>query len=398
MSNGSRIPTPWKHRWRRFRYSALPALSFLLCMVLTFWLWREQGRVPNATGEIERKFVDVTAGTDGKLLPLDHPNGGWELFDPVQQNDVIARLDSELINAQLATLTTDLNRLQAQSDATEEEIRLEQAERKQDLEVNVARLLQGYHRCELEVLDRTVQIAADKVEAKRLEAQVNTLQTAGKGMTTPLEVEDTRWTLKRTEKQIEENGEALATAKTLRDDAKAAWSQWKTRPAVAGARTGVLLAPLTAEIETQNKRMEELEIQIAALEIRSPIAGMISVIYCRPGQHIRQGDPIVQIAADTGEHIVAYIRPQQGIRPEEGMLVEVKVRTPGGQRGSAEIVCVGPQYQPLPTHQLRDPRVPEWGLPVLISLPEFLRSPTGPKARPGEPVDITICYWAKQSG
>ena len=398
MTNGSRIPTPWKHRWRRFRYSALPALSFVVCVVLTFWLWRDQGRMPNATGEIERKFVEVTAGTDGKLLPLDRPDGDWKLFDTVQQNEVIARLDGELVKAQLGTLQTDLDRLKAQSKAAGETIELEQTERQQDLEANVARLWQSYVRCELAVLTRTVQIQTDIAAKPGLEDRVGILRGSFKDLVSDLDRKEAESSLAQVEAQIKANEKALTDTEKLRDDALAAWNQVKGRPDARPADKLILLEPFEEEIEVQRKRMAELQVQIEALEIRSPIAGMISEFYCRPGQQIRQGDPILQIAAETGEHIVVYIRPQQGIRPEVGMPVDVKVRTPGGPRGAAEIVCVGPQYEPLPIHQLRDPRVQEWGLPVLISLPDFLKSPDGLKARPGEPVEVTIQYWAKLSG
>ena len=40
--------------------------------------------------------------------------------------------------------------------------------------------------------------------------------------------------------------------------------------------------------------------------------------------------------------------------------------------------------EPVPPHQLADPKVPEWGLPVLIDLP------TGANLRPGELVDVTF--------
>jgi len=48
------IPTPWPQRLRGFRRSVLPGASFLVCVVVMFWLWERQGQMPNAVGEWRR--------------------------------------------------------------------------------------------------------------------------------------------------------------------------------------------------------------------------------------------------------------------------------------------------------------------------------------------------------
>ena len=45
MAHTSRIPTPLRQHWNRFRLGALPVLSFLLCIVVTLWLWQRQADV-----------------------------------------------------------------------------------------------------------------------------------------------------------------------------------------------------------------------------------------------------------------------------------------------------------------------------------------------------------------
>ena len=90
MKAGERIPTPWKQRWRRFRYSALPGLCFLACVVLMLSMWRQQGRLPNAVGEVESVRVEIAAGTDGRLSPLVDRENWWAPFETVEKDDLIA--------------------------------------------------------------------------------------------------------------------------------------------------------------------------------------------------------------------------------------------------------------------------------------------------------------------
>ena len=88
MANRNVIPTPWAHKLRRFRYGAMPLVSFIGCVALMIWMWQRQGRQPNAVGEVEAVRVDVAAGADGLLVPL--PHGPWTLFDSVQSGQLLA--------------------------------------------------------------------------------------------------------------------------------------------------------------------------------------------------------------------------------------------------------------------------------------------------------------------
>jgi hypothetical protein len=90
------------------------------------------------------------------------------------------------------------------------------------------------------------------------------------------------------------------------------------------------------------------------------------------------------VAATQGQYIVSYVRQEQRLKPVVGMKVDVRVRTVPRQTSVSKIDEVGPQVEPVPSHQLRDPRVPEWGLPVRIGIPD------GMLLKPGELVDVAL--------
>jgi len=153
-------------------------------------------------------------------------------------------------------------------------------------------------------------------------------------------------------------------------------------PALADTDSTRVLGEIHAAIGVQNARIDELKLQVDALEVRSPITGRIVAIHRMPGQAVRLGDPIVTIAADRGRHIVSYIRQDQMIDPVPGMSVEVQGRKPASPLLEAVVTRVGPQYELVPLEQLRRADVPEWGLPVRVAMPReagFM---------PGELVDL----------
>jgi hypothetical protein len=92
------------------------------------------------------------------------------------------------------------------------------------------------------------------------------------------------------------------------------------------------------------------------------------------------------ISAVQTEQIVAYVRQPLVFHPKIGMGVHVRSRTPHRETGPATVVQVGAQMEPYNTAMLPIPatRPIEWGLPVLISLPQGL------KLVPGELVDIVF--------
>jgi len=120
------------------------------------------------------------------------------------------------------------------------------------------------------------------------------------------------------------------------------------------------------------------------LEVRAPVTGTIATVWARPGQTVTVGALVATIAAPDSEYIVSYIRQENPLRPEAGMIVEVRPRRKPLESFPAAVASVGPQVELIPEHQrmMRDANQLEWGLPVRINVP------AEGKLRPGELVDL----------
>jgi hypothetical protein len=66
------------------------------------------------------------------------------------------------------------------------------------------------------------------------------------------------------------------------------------------------------------------------------------------------------------------------------MDVDVRKRAAIGPTVRTVVERVGPQIESIPVHLCRDPRMPEWGVPVRITLPKDFAG------RPGELFEITF--------
>jgi multidrug resistance efflux pump len=381
MNNSvKRIPIPWGQRWRRLQYRVVPGVFFVLSLGLTIWLWQRERMVPNALGEVEAVRLDVAAAADGTLVPLSR--GHWSLFETVLAHDVIARLDDRIVKAQLDVLQKELVRLRSELQATGVKERVAEFDRLQTHLRESSRLSWQIETSRLDVLDRQVQVEFDRIELQRRRARLEYLESMyKKSMVSEMDYQDEKMLHDQAEKRLADNTQALEQAKKQQQEAQ---ERLKSLPEYQKVELDALIAPIRDAIEAQQARIKELQLQTDNLEIRAPITGTICAIYRWPGQAIRTGEPIMTIAADNGRYIVSYIRQEQYIALQAGAPVLVKTRQPKAESLASTIEQVGSQMELIPQHQRRNVQLPEWGIPVRISMPQKLT------IRPGELVDVSF--------
>ncbi len=395
MAAGKRIRTPWKHRWRRFRYTVLPFLFFAGFTIVTARLWVRQVRPTQAVGEVDAVRVPVAANVDGTLAPLEpqDPLGSppqpqnWIFGDQVARNEVVARLDDTMLLAQAETINARIGEFEEQLDAIDEQARIDQADRDYDHDREQTRLTLQHQGLVLQGLRLDVQINFDKIEDQRLERRLQYMLDANRKKPDVIPVaqqriDETRLEQAAIQKRIEENTQTREEVE--RQTAEAAARVEAYPDSAVTARLDQLLDPVRAQINTEEARLQELKVQTRSLIVRSPIAGTVTQVFARPGQNIQRGQPIIEIAANAGGHIMGYLLETKNIRPAPGMSVSIRPRNDVRRKMESVVEHVGPHVVPLPLHLLRDPNRQEWGLPVKIQMPPNL------DARPGELMDLTF--------
>jgi multidrug resistance efflux pump len=380
MSEMGRIPIRWKDRWSRFRHTTLPAVSFLACVALTFWLWIRQAEMPRVIGELETVRLQIASGTGGVLASL--PQGPWKLCDAVEADQVIAQFDDRVLRAQMATLTEDLHRLGKELDAAGAKLAVSEADRIRSSSAEAARLQFELEQRGLTALQTRLQLEVDRLKAEQANTTLECMKPLHeKKMVSDLEMNNARMARDEAAKRLSEDRKVSAEAETQRKQAEA---RLRTTPALVPADVQRELAPIAAAAEVQKTRIRELEIKIGRLTVRAPITGRICAVYHWPNEEVRAGDPIVAMAAEKSRYIIGFVRQDQRFTPKVGMAVEVRGRTALGKPVRSIVECVGPQIEAMPAHLCRDPKVPEWGLPVRIALPD------GFAGRPGELFEINF--------
>jgi multidrug resistance efflux pump len=343
------IPSPPGQHWREFRIRVMPPLMFVVILALVVYIWKEHVSPPAILGEVEAIRANVTVVEPSLLTDLR-----VDLFQRVQKDDVIG-----------SVLSSDLN-------ATKAELAVIQA----DLELTRARVMQdeqrndlSFERLELDWLDQKIRLG---------QAQINFIQASND------------FNRAQALKHNGVNSDAeFERALTLRDVYAAEISNRteylekleKKLETLRPTKLGNENNPFKAAIEAHE---QQILLQSRPILLTSPMDGMISLIYRRPGEKVMPGEPIVTISSLNGGRIIGYIRQPVSFEPQPGMAVEVRSRSGKKNAAIGRITHVGSQMEVINPTLLPNMNRLENGLPIAVTLPPEL------KLFPGENVSIAL--------
>ncbi|MCP4194597.1 MAG: HlyD family efflux transporter periplasmic adaptor subunit [Planctomycetaceae bacterium] len=384
MPQSSRIPTPIKQHWHRFRLGALPVISFLLCVAVVLTLWERQAYNGSFVGEVQSDRMDVIADLSGELT---YPGGEyWQLFQSVKAGDLIAQLDSRPTLARLQTVQLQAAKLSADLQAASSDLQLKELDIAQQHSQELLRLKLDYESKRLEYVQMRAQEENDKATLQALKADARALERVSLNSASVNLLE-----LQRTAKVLEDRlvgDEAVRLRNELKNQLQLAKQRLDAvAETVQMPEAASMLAPIEAGIAVQESLIEETKLELERLSIKAPIDGVITAIYRRPGQRVVAGDQIVTISGSNSNYVLSYVRDTNHTQLHPGMEVHLRLRQAGSPDFVTNIEEVGPQLEPVPTNQLRDQSMEEWATPIKIRIPQPLRNE---QIRPGQLLNVII--------
>ena len=386
MPHTSRIKTPLKQHFNRFRLSVLPAIWFIFCVAVTLYLWQRIARVGSIVGEVAAEQLLLPAGLDGLLV--GDPATGVKLFDTVRKGDVIATLDGSELRAQLGAIQAEAAVLAAELESERVSSQVDQLTLLADHERDRLRLVWEVERRHIEVLKLKVEVEGLRQELQGADAalkELRDLAASGFAQLSPIDIADREMERNAAKARLDAS---IVQGKEAAEQLKAAIKQRDAFGELNMPAMDAALAPIQAGITVQERLMEEVQAQLAKLVITSPIDGVITEIFKVPGQRVVANEPIVTVARPDSEYVISYVRERQNIPLVPGMQVGLRLRgEPGGTEYPSKVAAVGPQVTQVPLHQAFDQTKSssngqslEWATPIKIEIPPALLAQ---KLRPG---------------
>ena len=387
------IPVPLPRRLRRFFKRAVPVAIWIGALGTCVYLMQGGGRTTQFMGAAEALQADVNAQERSTIQYLT-----VNMFDEVRTGEPLGKLEDSSLNAQLDVLNTSMRVVEARVDAEEARLTDEAARNQRDISIDRRRLEIDVERARLELLDRRTTLQVNEIELQRLTIELRRISGLQKeGTVAVADFDDINLQVQALEKNIEENRGVIGTAEVnLQAGEERLRALREQNPAASNGVFDSYLEPLKTETQELAAQIRELELSRERWLLRAPIDGIVIAIHRRVGEAVAEGDPILTITNTRADHIVAYV-PEKHPLPfiddlakreteEADLNIPVSVRrwNAGGPWSEASIKRVGPAVVGLPLRLLSSPNVPEYGVPVQVSVPEDM------KVRPGERVVLRI--------
>jgi len=374
-------PTNYLFRLRRHIMPILVWLSVVACVVGLFTRRSQRFEV---LGIAQGQVRQIASSCTGRLKSVS-----VQLFEKVSLGQPVAVVDTILDNeqpraqlqAQLSTILAEIEHLTVQLVPTQDDLLAEKADRQTNRLSDSRRFSVDVENARLEILRLRALIETDRIMLEDLALEVQTVkELLAQEAVAPYELQKAKVQYETLAKKIEENEQLLEQAKdalTQTQQRRDEYTRYKPHhPSVEDA-----LDVIRKAIKIQERRMDEILVQIEALEPRqalqltAPIDGVVSQIQRWPGEAVLAGEPILTIAEVKPTEIIAYAVENQVNQIQKGMVVElIKQSEPKKiEIARSQIIYIGPIVEQLPPRLWRNPNIPEWGRPFLVKAPPQMK-------------------------
>jgi multidrug resistance efflux pump len=362
------------HRFRWWRFRLIPVAVWILAVIIVLFLSSRKVSDVEVMGIIETQDMPVIAVRDGKIQEMM-----VDIFDPVQKNQTLALLEDASLRTEFLILESDLRRLRFEWEAKKDQ--WEKSPQAPSNKLSLSKL--NELKAQLDYTERSIMKEIDKYNLARLgllfERQKRLVDDKIAGPepfeSLKLEMESLSEIMKSHEDMLdvlkariqEARRQSGSRAESSED---ATWEKW--------------IQAFGEEMKKMESRLLELAQKKNSVEIKAPVSGVVSRIFCKTGDALLSGNPLLNIMLGDSVKAMAYVKEDQLLDITPGSEVKVFSRIRPGENFKAAVLKAGPRMEEMPQRLWRAPSIPEWGLPVIVGNLPF------DMFRPGELVEIQI--------
>jgi multidrug resistance efflux pump len=349
------IPTPFRTRWREFRYQYVPLITFAGIVAIVVTMWRAYVVPPNVLAEAEPISVRLVTAEPGMLVQLNVER--YQRVTNGQPLCVVETMDTNALRAELAVVEGDLRLMRSR------------------MSLDQTRNEQNYLRELLVAQSERAQLETDRVNMKKAEAdflRISNLFHATPALESEANYDLARYTFFGLCTNVAVTEVRLAEKERI-------------LPLLRGTNNTAMSEAVDNDVQVQVEQLRAAQ----RTTLRSPLDGTISAISNRVGEMVLGGRPILVITANESTNILAYARQPLNTTPRIGDNVLVRKQTFRRQVGLAKVIQVGSQLEPIDRPLLGGGAAGvrygyDLGLPFLITVPKGL------ELAPGERVDVVL--------
>jgi multidrug resistance efflux pump len=346
---------------------------WLAALAGVIFLYRSGAGGADAPAMAEAREHKVSLTEPGTVQSIEVQPG-----QHVHQGEVLVRLSTAELDAQIAVLKADLARTRSSVDAgaTSFASSAFNDERALSAEVQAAR------QADIELRASAARDRAELVQTERELRQENDLVQRGLVRNDRAQALAAR--LAPLREQVRTSADRLAAARVRVEQATSRQEAWRHQfgQAADGRATQAQVQPLRDAVETRTAELQALEERRGRMSISAPVDGHVTAINARPGDVVRVGDPAVTVTAAVSSQVVAYLAEHHRVDPVVGQRVLVRLATGEGADLEGRIRGVSEVVTQTPSRFWASPQVAQWGREVYIDMVD------GRTLKPGQQLQV----------
>lgn len=362
----------------RLHPQVLPLLVWLVALGGVVMLFYRSSQQVEVVGVAQAQVYKISANCPGRLKSIN-----IQLFEKVvkDQNlaDIDTILDNENIQAELAVVSAEIERLRAELTATQNELTAQVVNLENDKVAAQRRFYVDVENARLRILELKTTLETDRIALENLQVDEKAFLARGQFEANDIayyELQKIRGQHDVIAKRIQENEQFFAQAEQdltqsqLRRDEFA--GRQPEHPSVDQA-----LDVIRKAIKVQEQQVEQLLVKSVPLVLKSPVDGVVSFVGAKPGEAVLAGASILTVAEDQPQEIIAYANENRAGEIRPGTKVQLIKGTVPIQIAPSEVFYIGPVVEQLPPRLWPNPNTPQWGRPFLVKVPAGMRLRVG---------------------
>ena len=329
-----RLRTRFGIRVRRLLRS-WPFLVWLIVALGAWQLYDRSGRLGGMTGVVSTVAEPVAPLRTARLLSVDVQPG-----QRVEAGDIVARMDTSLLEAELAVAEARLVEAESTISGYQQNI------------LNLVRQFDAaIKRVEATIVGDRINQARDTAELAELQREQERRRVLlAKGLIGEQDATELRPRIASLEQAVAAYPNLLDTLEAQLEEARKQKAEMNTWLRVESDQD--LTAAIRAKMAARNAVFESskkmFELQRENCNLRATRAGIVSLVMHEPGDVVQAGDPVLRIVAERSNRVIGFLPEVHVTDLTVGQETTVLRGNRPGSGITAIVVSVGPEVMTLP--------------------------------------------------
>jgi len=338
--------------------SVLGILVWLLASAGAVWLARSDSGVSDAPALIVPQEFRVAAAETGRLAELQVAAG-----QRVLRGQLLARLDTTVLEREIAMAEARLRQLSAEPGASEAIMDSDGYASERSFQTDVDDAAAQLETAQTAQSQQAAETRALRDEIARQRRLVK------EGLTRAERVEELEVRLQSLEETAKTWPARLRALTERQQAASARLREWRTQHKASSAPVSrdARLKPLLDRITEQREALRMLRARLTLASIVAPADGEVVSLLARPGDIATSGTPFVVLHGTGPQVLVAYVNERARLTP--GAKAMARRRTPQAEELPTTVQRVADVVVQIPQRFWLFPTMPQWGREVYLELP-----------------------------